>query len=114
MMMTDLDSRPMRVEIAEIELSFGLPPFVGERLAIQLERALTEVARDMLIHRLELAFEQAIGDLIDQDLMSPTKEQVDRALLIARVLLVSIPGEALRYRGCMEQFLTRHSASFME
>ncbi|HZX78218.1 hypothetical protein [Lysobacter sp.] len=98
----------MRVDIAEIELNFGLAPFVGERLAIQMERATSAQAREQLVTRLQMAFERAIGDLIDRDLSSPTADQVEKAVQIARTRLISIPGEALRYRGTMELFLARH------
>lgn len=99
---------PMRVDVAEIDLTFGLTAFVGERLGVQLDRAATPQAREELICRLQMAFEQAIGDLIDRDLLSPTPEQIERAIQVARARLVSIPGEAFRYRGTMELFLARH------
>ncbi|WP_275544324.1 hypothetical protein [Xanthomonas arboricola] len=101
-------SLPIRVEIQELELSFGLPPFVGERLAIQLERADRGGARDHFIARLQIGFEHALAELIDLDLTTPTRQQIEAAVDLARVRLISIPGEALRYRGSMEQFLARH------
>jgi len=98
----------MRVDIAEIDLTFGVTAFVGERLAVQLGRATSPEAREQLVSRLQMAFERAIGDLIDRDLSSPTTDQVERAIQIASARLVSIPGEAFRYRGTMELFLARH------
>lgn len=100
---------PIRVDISALELSFGLAPYVAERLDIQLARADSLHARQRFVERLQMALTRALGELVDADLMEPTRDQIEHALVLARDTLIAIPGEALRYRGTMDSFLARHT-----
>ncbi|TAN02477.1 MAG: hypothetical protein EPN36_16620 [Rhodanobacteraceae bacterium] len=96
----------LRLVYDDLDLSLDLPgvPAVAEAIGMQIERCLVPGGASGFAWRL-------IGELtnmLDADLQPPSPQQMTIATLIAKTLNVSLPGEALRYRGCMTEFLDRY------
>lgn len=91
--------------LSEGQVDIPVSRAVSERLEIQLVRAGSSEAQVDFLQRLADQFEVALGATVDGDLRSPSGAQVEYAVAIARDLLISLPGEALRYRGAMQEFL---------
>lgn len=58
------------------------------------------------------SFVASLKDVLGTDLRLPTNTQIDLAVLMARELAVSIPSEALKYRGAMEAFLSTNRNAY--
>lgn len=96
----------LRLVYDDLELSLDLPgpPGVTEAIGMQIERCLIPGGVSGFAWRLV----GEITNMLDSDLQPPSPQQVTIATLIARSLNISLPGEALRYRGCMAEFLDRY------
>lgn len=103
---------PLRLVDDDLGLSMNIAMSwdYREALGIQLERC---VSADT-----NLPFEwrliSSLIKILDADLQPPTASQISYATSIAKALAISLPGEALRYRGSMAQFLSRHAPTFKE
>ena len=64
-----------------------------------------------LSERLADCFALCLTECLDPDLKPPTSAQVVYATDISRVLGVSLPFEALRYRGAMAKFIESYVES---
>ena len=97
----------LRLVHDDLDLSLDLPgtPGINEAVGMQIERCL--IAGDASGFALRLAG-QLMG-MLDPDLQPPSPQQMVIATLTARALNLSIPSEALRYRGSMVEFLDRYS-----
>lgn len=95
-----------------IEIPVAEP--LAEALDIQWERLFDEAARNAFGARFGLRLELALGESLDWDLRAPTPAQINYATAIARALGVALPGEVLRYRGQMNEFLDRHNQAFKD
>ena len=96
------------------EISVPLEHHVLEALQVQMARIpinYDEPSPRFCIHLAE-KISAVILESLDTDLKPPTDAQVSFALAIARDLNVSLPGEALLYRGAMSDFLTRFAPTF--
>ena len=96
----------LRLVYDDLDLSLDLPgvPAITEAIGMQIERCLVPGGASGFAWRL-------IGELtnmLDTDLQPPSPQQMTIATLLAKTLNVSLPGEALRYRGCMTEFLDRY------
>lgn len=96
----------LRLVYDDLDLSLDLPgtPGMSEAIGMQIERCLIPGGASGFALRL-------MGDLmglLDIDLQPPSPQQMTIATLTARALNLSIPGEALRYRGSMAEFLERY------
>ena len=94
----------------EVSLDLPLDKITREALGIQMQRC----ASDRSQHTFELRLVQRIAELVDVDLRPPTVKQLAYAINIAKVLGVSLPGEVLRFRGSMSEFLNRFSPLYKD
>ena len=103
---------PLRLVDDDLDLSLDIRMSWSSReaLGIQLQRALQGNDRDKFQRRLVLC----LMELLDGDLQAPTAKQIAFATRISRALVIPLPGEALRYRGAMHEFLGRHTPAFTE
>jgi hypothetical protein len=85
-----------------------------EMLAIQFGRLEDSAARESFSLRIAKLLEQGLADVVDWDLKAPTAAQVSFATAICRELGVALPGEALRYRGTMHEFLDKYAPAMKE
>ena len=83
-----------------------------EAVEVQLERAYRQGREEMLLGRLSIAVAEAVAECLDSDLRPPSGRQVKFATAIARELNIALPGEALRYRGAINEFIQRFSPAF--
>jgi hypothetical protein len=102
----------LRLVDDDLDMSFEIPLAEEARqaLSMQLQRCVGAMAKPMFETRLC----QQLQDLIDADLQPPSARQVSYALSIARTLDVALPGEALRYKGSMFDFLDRYAPLFKQ
>ena len=54
----------------------------------------------------------ALIESLDWDLRPPTESQATYGIAIAAALTLDLPGECLRYRGAMHEFIQRHAPEF--
>lgn len=91
------------------DLEISIP--LEERLQLawdeQQGRAACAEGLDRLAARLADLVACSLVEVLDHDLKPPTPAQLEYATAIARDLGVSLPAEALRYRGSMTQFIGR-------
>lgn len=97
-----------------IDLSLELPisETVEQALSIQWERLSDRKVREAFCQRIATQLDSLLPDALDWDIKAPTEAQMSFALVIAKTLGVSLPPEALRYRGSMHEFLDRHAEPF--
>ncbi len=100
----------LRLVDDDLDMSFNIPLAPDERqaLSVQLQRACGDTER----LQFEVRLCQQIRELIDADLRPPTARQIAFALSIAKTLDIALPGEALRHKGAMFDFLNRHASAF--
>lgn len=67
-----------------------------------------------VIYPFEARFIKDLTEFIDADLRPPSWKQVTYAIDIAKALDISLPGEALRFKGSMFDFLERYAPLFQE
>ena len=79
-----------------------------EALMIQVQRCAQEPVP------FELRLLLSLAGILDGDLQPPTRSQVSYATSVAKALQISIPAEALRYKGSMQQFLHHHVPLFKQ
>ena len=96
----------LRLVYDDLDLSLDLPsaPGMAEAIGMQIERCLVPGGASGFAWRLI----GEITNMLDADLQPPSPQQMTVATLLAKALNISIPGEALRYRGCMTEFLDRY------
>lgn len=96
----------LRLVYDDLDLSLDLPatPGITEAVGMQIERCLIPGGTSGFALRV---MGQLMG-LLDVDLQPPSPQQMAIATLTARALNLSIPGDALRYRGSMAEFLDRY------
>ena len=85
-----------------------------EALRRQRLRLMTAGDHEAFRRRLVGGVVAGLEAALDHDLRSPTKHQIAFATAIARALGVSLPGDALRYRGAMGAFLDRYGGEFKQ
>jgi len=83
-----------------------------EAIEVQLARAVDSSIENELLERLSISITNAIANCLDVDLQQPTARQITYATHIARELSIAVPGEALRYRGAISEFIERFEKSF--
>jgi hypothetical protein len=71
-----------------------------------------EVFLGPVCERIGQRISETVIDVLDPDLRPPTNAQVSFALDIARELSVNLPGEALKFRGAMGEFIDRYQSLF--
>lgn len=95
------------------EISIPLEIAVLEALKVQMARVQADDAHlPALCRQIGERMAISILEILDVDLKPPTEAQVRYALAIARDLNVSLPGEALLFRGAMSDFLNRYDSLF--
>lgn len=96
----------LRLVYDDLDLSLDLPgvPAIAEAIGMQIERCLIPGGASGFAWRLV----GEITNMLDIDLQPPSPQQMTIATLLAKTLNVSLPGEVLRYRGCMDEFLDRY------
>jgi len=103
---TGRDAMGLRIVYDEMNLSLDLPSGsdIAERIGVQIERCLVPSETSMFARRLV----DEITRVLDADLLPPSQLEVTIATLTAKALDIPLPGEALRYRGSMIEFLDRY------
>lgn len=76
---------------------------------VQCGRAEVDGATDRLRKRLAQCFATSLVECLDADLRPPSAAQLKYATDIARILGISLPAEAIRFRGEMSEFIARHA-----
>ena len=76
------------------------------------ERACRDEFDFAFIERLSTSFANVLTECLDTDLQLPTDSQVKYAMDIARELGVSLPADALRFRGAAHDFVDRFEEVF--
>lgn len=89
-----------------------LDPHAQEVWAIQYGRAIESNRLDQLMERIGSAFSAALFGCLDYDLQVPSDAKVQFATAISRELGISLPAEALRFRGAMDEFLDRFADTY--
>lgn len=79
---------------------------------MQRERGCREDFDLAFIERLSTSFANVLTECLDTDLQLPTDSQVKYAMDIARELGVSLPADALRFRGAAHDFIDRFEEAF--
>lgn len=99
-------------EDTEFSLEIPTDSTLSEAISLQMAR-LTEVAqRDDFRTRFSQILLSALGNSLDPDLQGPSEAQIKYGLAISKELGVSLPSDALRYRGAMHEFISRHVELF--
>jgi len=93
---------------SEFSLEIPADSVLSEAIYLQLRRMSEATQQDQYMVRLSQILVNALGSSLDNDLQAPTAAQVKYGLDISRVLGISLPAEALRYRGAMHEFISRH------
>ncbi len=88
-------------------IAIPLDCITQEAWMLQRERAAHAGAVDGFRERLAQCFALSLVECLDPDLKPPTESQLKYATAIARELGISLPSEALRYRGPMAEFIDR-------
>ncbi|EIL90926.1 hypothetical protein AB7849_14115 [Rhodanobacter sp. 115] len=83
-----------------------------EALGMQRERACREECDLMFAERISTCFANSLEECLDTDLQLPTDSQVKYAMDIARELGVSLPADALRFRGAAHEYIHRFEDAF--
>jgi hypothetical protein len=96
----------------DVSLELPLDPVTREALGIQIQRCAFPSGRSTCSFESRLV--EHLIELVDADLRPPTIKQMSYAIGIARSLNISVPGEALRFRGSMAEFLNRFSSLYRE
>lgn len=78
-------------------------------LTRQLARSEEVGHRDGFRDHIASTITQALNSRLDWDLLPPTEPQKSFAVSISEGLGLEIPGEALRFRGPMSEFLSLHA-----
>lgn len=96
----------LRLVYDDLDLSLDLPgtPGIAEAVGMQIERCLVPGTASGFALRVA---GQLMG-MLDADLQPPSPQQMAIATLTARAFNLSIPSDALRYRGSMAEFLDRY------
>jgi len=102
----------LRLVDDDLDMSFDIELAADARLALSLQ--LQRVVDAPSKAQFELRLCQQLQNLIDADLRPPSPRQIAYALSIAKALDVPLPGEALRHRGTMFDFLDRYVPAFKE
>lgn len=95
-------------------IAIPLDACVRDAWLLQYGRATSTGDIDGFRARLAKCLAQSLADCLDVDLKPPTEAQLRYATSIARELGISLPSEALRYRGSMAEFIGRFVEAFRE
>lgn len=87
---------------------------VREAWMLQYDRATLAGAVDDFRERLAVCFAISLAECLDPDLKPPTDAQLNYAMVIARDMGISLPSEAIRFRGAMSDFLSRFADSYRQ
>ena len=98
----------------EDAISIPVDECVREAWLLQYERAHLSGGMDKFREKLARCLATSLAECLDPDLKLPTEAQIQYAARIAREIGVSIPYEALRFRGCMAEFIGRFADSFRQ
>ena len=75
---------------------------------VQCGRAEIDGATERLRQRLAQCFATSLMECLDADLRPPSAAQLKYATDLARTLGISLPAEAIRFRGEIMDFIDRH------
>ena len=95
-------------EDSEFSLEIPTDSVLSEAIYLQLRRMSEASQQDQYMVRLSQILANALGSSLDTDLQAPTAAQLKYGIDISRVLGISLPADALRYRGAMHEFISRH------
>lgn len=88
----------------DLSLELTLPPGARSAVSIQLQRTIFG-SSSFFGERLA----EQLTELLDSDLQPPSRAQLSYAIAISRALDVSLPGEAIKFRGSMFDFLRSYA-----
>ncbi|WP_266180803.1 hypothetical protein [Dyella humicola] len=94
----------------DISVELNLDPTVRAALSVQLQRAAFGQGASLFEWRLA----QRLSDALDSDLQPPSASQLSYAMSISKALDISLPSEALKFRGSMSEFLGRYAQQFKQ
>ncbi len=100
----------LRLVDAESDLSVEIPvdSVLQEAVMLQMLRLSDQEDRLNFASRLSGYLTKTVSDALDPDLQGPTDAQLVYALAISKQLGVALPSDALRYKGSMSDFISRH------
>lgn len=94
----------------DISIDINLDSSVRDALSIQMQRSAYCSGYSAFAWRLA----KRLSDVLDADLQPPSESQLSYAMSIVKALDISLPGEALKFRGAMHEFLDRYAPAFKE
>lgn len=94
----------------DISVELTLDPAVKAALSVQLQRSAFSPGYSPFEWRLA----QRLSDALDADLQPPSASQLSYAMSIAKALDISLPSEALKFKGSMHDFLGRYAPQFKQ
>jgi hypothetical protein len=100
----------LRLVDDDLDMSFEIPLETDARHALSVQLQRTTHRHGKLLFEMRLC--DQLQKLIDADLRPPSARQIAYALSIAKELDIALPGEALRHRGSMFDFLDRYVPLF--
>ncbi|MBS0556672.1 MAG: hypothetical protein JSR27_04580 [Proteobacteria bacterium] len=104
---------PLQLVLDDYErIDVPLDDAMLEAWKLQYDRSIAMCNSHALSARLASCVAACIAQCLDADLQLPTEKQIQFATAIARELNVSLPGDALRSRGAMHEFLNRFAEVF--
>jgi hypothetical protein len=96
------------------EFSFVLDEAIADIWRLQMQRLDEQSLRVGAHERFAICLSASLLQCVDGDLLPPTPSQVAYAADICREIAVSLPFEALRYRGEMSAFIRRYVPVFYQ
>jgi hypothetical protein len=96
----------------EDTISIPLDECSREAWILQYERAHLAGEIDQFRAKFAKCLANSLVECLDPDLKLPTEAQMQYATSIAREMGIAIPYEALRFRGCMMEFIGRFAEAF--
>ena len=91
-----------------------LEGYIQEVWLIQYSRACHTGRLESFRQRLAHCFAASLTQCLDPEFQPPTPAQMEYATQIARELGIALPGEALRFRGAMTEFIKRFADTFRQ
>lgn len=101
---------PLLLLNTELDLCAEVPlnDELNALLVKQWERLPDQASQDAFGARIGAKLGPVLADCVDWDLKPPTPAQVNFATAIARQRGLDLPGDVLRFRGAMNDFLDAH------
>lgn len=99
---------------SELSVEIPIDNALQEAVMLQILRLSDQGRRLDFGARLASHMMRTVREVLDPDLQGPTDAQLSYALAISKQVGVSLPSDALRYKGSMSDFIGRYEALYRE